>query len=193
MHAQARTIAVYGGSFNPPHNAHVQVAKYLSTAPGIDELWIVPTYQHAFDKALPEFSHRLRMCQAAFATLARTQVLDIERELGGRSRMVRTLGALQQRHPDVQLRLVIGSDLIEEFSRWSEPERIREIAPLWIVRREGSDIKGASGPLFPAISSTDVRERLRRGADVSRSVPAAVIDYIAEHALYRDATPSPHS
>lgn len=188
MQSRARTVAVYGGSFNPPHSAHVQVAEYVGTLPDIDALWIVPTFQHAFDKPLPDFLHRFRMCEIAFSTVTRAQVLDIEQQLGGRSLMVRTLEGLLDRHPDVKLRLVIGSDLVEQLARWTEPERIRTLAPLLVVQREGSVIDGVGGPVFPAVSSTDVRERLRRRQDVSHCLPAAVIEYIDRHDLYRDAS-----
>lgn len=191
MPAARRTVAVYGGSFNPPHNAHVMVAQHLSREPSIDAVWIVPTFQHAFDKSLVDFTHRVRMCELAFASIDKAQVLEIESELGGRSLMVRTLEALTQRHPDVQLRLVIGSDLVDELNRWTEPERIRSLAPLWIVQREGSTTPTAQGPVFPAVSSTEIREHVRLGDDVSAWVPAAVVDYIARHGLYRaPAAPS---
>lgn len=191
MPSPRRTVAVYGGSFNPPHNAHRQVAEHVANAEGIDSVWIVPAYQHAFDKPLPEFVHRLRMCEHAFAGLSNTHVLDIEQQLGGPSLMVRTLEVLQQRHPDVQLRLVIGSDLVHQLDRWSQPERIRTLAPLWIVQREGNEIDGVSGPVFPAISSTDIRQRIRRGEDVGHCVPRAVVDYVAAQGLYREPEPRP--
>lgn len=191
MSSDKKTVAVYGGSFNPPHNAHVMVATHLSREPGIDAVWIVPTYQHAFDKSLVNFTDRRRMCELAFSSIDKTRVLDIEAELGGRSFMVRTLEALSQRHPDVQLRLVIGSDLVKELDHWTEPERIRTLAPPWIVQREGNEDPDLAGPVFPAISSTEVRERLRRGDDVSRWVPAPVIQYIAAHQLYRDTSSLP--
>jgi nicotinate-nucleotide adenylyltransferase len=161
--------------------------------PGIDALWIVPTHQHAFDKPLPDFPHRLRMCQIAFAGVDRTQVLDIEQQLGGRNLMVRTLEALLDQHPNVRLRLVIGSDLVNQLDRWTEPDRIRALAPLLVVQREGSSIVGMPGPMVPAVSSTEIREHLVRGDDASQWLPPAVIDYITQHRLYRDATPTPAS
>lgn len=182
-----RTAAVYGGSFNPPHRAHVLVAEHVAADPAIDELWIVPTFQHAFDKELVSFEHRLHMCQRAFFGIARTRVLDIERELAGRSLMVRTLEALAARHPEMQLRLVIGSDLVDQLDTWTDPQRIRALAPPLIVQREGSERDDVSGPVFPLISSTAVRERLARGEAVDAWVPHAVIEYISTHGLYRSA------
>ncbi len=179
-----RTIAIYGGSFSPPHNAHVMVARSVSQAPGIDALWVMPAFAHALDKVLIDFVHRLRMCELAFADIDKVTVIDIERELGDRSRMVRTLRALTRRYPDAQWRLVIGSDLVDELPRWSEPDAIRMMAPLWIVQREGSQRPELPGPVFPAVSSSDIRERVARGQAIDDLVPAAVAQYIVDHQLY---------
>lgn len=184
MHATQRTVAIYGGSFNPPHNAHVMVARSIGQEALFDAVWIVPAFAHALDKTLLDFAHRLRMCELAFAGIDKVEIIDIERQLGDRSRMVRTLRALTQLHPDTQWRLVIGSDLVDELPRWSEPDAIATLAPLWIVQREGNQRPELSGPVFPAISSTEIRERVGRGQPIDDLVPASVARYIAEHGLY---------
>lgn len=184
MSATQRTVAIYGGSFNPPHNAHVMVARSVSQDPGFDAVWIMPAFAHALDKTLIDFAHRLRMCELAFAGIDKVEVIDIERQLGDRSRMVRTLRALTQLHPGTQWRLVIGSDLVDELPRWSEPDAIRALAPLWIVLREGSERADVSGPIFPAISSTEIRARAARHESIDTLVPTAVATYIRDHHLY---------
>jgi len=179
-----RTVLVYGGSFDPPHLAHVMVADSVRRAPGVDALWIIPTYQHFFDKPLTPFVHRFRMCELAFADIPDTQVLDIEQRLGGKSLMVRTLRTLAAENSDTQLRLVIGSDLIDQMERWSEPDAIRALAPLWIVQREGSVQLGNNERVFPAVSSTQIRTLLANGEDASAFVPRAVLNYIHDNGLY---------
>jgi nicotinate-nucleotide adenylyltransferase len=176
-------IALYGGSFNPPHVAHQLAALYvLETAP-IDAVWLVPTFRHPFDKALLEFDHRLRMCELLAAPLgARVAVSDIERTLGGESRTLRTLRRLEADHPDHRFRLVIGSDLVPELASWYGVEQIEQAAPFLVVGRAGST--GAGQVAMPAVSSTAIRAALAAGASVEGLLPRAVAGYIYEHGLY---------
>ena len=108
-------VALFGGSFNPPHVAHQLVALYvLETAP-VDALWFVPAFEHAFGKPLAAFEDRLAMCELAAAALGpRAQVSDVERALGGRSLTLRTVRRLTELHPEHAFSLVIGSDLTGE-------------------------------------------------------------------------------
>ena len=92
-------VAVFGGSFNPPHVGHVLGVVYaLSTAP-IDEVLVVPVYQHPFAKDLAPFADRLAMCRLAFGWLPRVTVSTVEEELGGESRTLRTVEHLRADHP----------------------------------------------------------------------------------------------
>lgn len=180
-------VAVFGGSFNPPHIAHVLAAVWaLSSAP-FSRLLVVPTYVHPFHKAMAPYEHRLRLCELAFAELRRVEVSRIEAELGGESRTLRTLEELQHRLPDARLRLVIGSDLLAETSKWHAFERISELARPLVVGRaghgEGDDVERY---VLPPISSTEVRRRFRTGENVDALVPHAVAEYVRVHGLYRD-------
>ena len=94
-------VALFGGSFNPPHVAHQMAALYvLETAP-VDALWFVPAFEHAFGKPLVAFDDRLAMCGLAAAALGpRVRVSDVEREIGGRSLTLRTVRRLMDLHPE---------------------------------------------------------------------------------------------
>jgi nicotinate-nucleotide adenylyltransferase len=180
-------IAVFGGSFNPPHVAHVLAAAWALCSEPFSRLLVVPTYRHPFQKAMAPYEHRLRLCELAFAELRRVEVSRIEAELGGESLTLRTLEELRRRFPGARLRLVIGSDLLAETSKWYAFERVAELAPPLVVGRaghEGGDL--AERCVLPPISSTDVRRRLRTGGDVSGLVPHAVAAYARRHGLYSD-------
>lgn len=178
-------LAVFGGSFDPPHIGHVLLATYALSVAGVARVIAAPTYVHAFGKPLSEYAHRLRMCELAFAPLPAVEVTPIERELGGTSRTLRLVTELAARHPDAQLRLLVGADIPLETSRWQGFDAICRLAPLLVVGRGGY---AASGPTLPEISSTELRALLARGDDCSAFLPAAVRAYIAEHGLYQ-ATP----
>jgi nicotinate-nucleotide adenylyltransferase len=179
-------VAIYGGSFNPPHLAHqLAITCVLATA-RVDQLWMVPTFKHPFDKALAPFAHRARMCELAAAPFGegRVRVDRIEEELGGDSYTLRTVRALKERHPGHELALVIGADLVAERERWHGWPELRQLVPFIVVGRQGAPATG--GLELPAISSTLVRERLERGEPVDTLVAAPVIDYVAAHGLYRE-------
>jgi nicotinate-nucleotide adenylyltransferase len=178
------SVAMYGGSFDPPHLGHTLVCAYVLAACGVDRLLVVPVGQHPFDKRVSSFEDRLRMCELAFGDLRRLEVSSIEHELPGPSRTLNTLTALQARHPDAGLRLVIGSDLLAETPHWFEFERVRAIAPLIVVQREGHATPGGLGPPLPDISSTLVRDRLRAGQPTDGLLNPAVAAYAQAHRLY---------
>src|SRR5450432_2318149 len=112
-------IALYGGSFNPPHLAHQMAALYVLETAVVDEIWIIPAFRHAHGKTLAPFEDRLAMCElAALALGPRARVSDVERELGDESRTLRTVRRLQERFPAHAYSLVIGADLLPEVATW---------------------------------------------------------------------------
>jgi nicotinate-nucleotide adenylyltransferase len=187
---ERRRIALFGGSFNPPHVAHQLVCTWaLATArPRLDRLWMVPTFKHPFDKQLVAFPHRVAMCERAAALFGgRVEVSRIEEELGREeaSYTLRTVKALQARHPDVDFVLVIGADLVAERVRWHGWRELETLVPFLVVGRAGVEEVDERGVTLPHVSSTDVRERLARGEPVDALVAADVVDYIRAHGLYR--------
>lgn len=177
-------LAVFGGSFDPPHVAHTLVAAYVLAAHEVDRVLVVPCFRHPFDKPLAPFEHRARMCEIAMRDLPQVEVSTIEAELGTTSRTLPMLEALHARHPDAQLRLVIGSDLVAETPTWHAFDRIRALAPPLVIPRAGH-VADATEPALPAISSTEVRRRLREGLPTTGLVDPEVAAYARAHALYR--------
>lgn len=180
----AQAVAVYGGSFDPPHVGHLLVAAYVLATHPVERLLVVPVAGHAFGKPLSPFDDRIRMCELAFADLKRLEVCAIERELPLPSLTIRTLEALQLRMPDAQLRLVIGSDVLPEVDRWFEFERVRTLAPPIVVPRAGRHAAQASGPALPNINSTELRERLRAGISTEGHLHPAVAAHAIARGLY---------
>ena len=191
-------VALLGGSFNPPHVGHLLLAQYvLATAP-IDELWLLPTFRHAFGKALAPYADRLAMCDLVARELGpRASASSLEADLAARpdfvsSRTVHLLEALARDRPEITPRLVIGTDILHETSGWLRWDDVARLAPPIVVGRGG-----VSAPppwpepvvTMPEVSSTRVRELLGAGADVAGLLPRAVIGYIAERQLYRSDPP----
>ena len=113
-----KSVAIYGGSFDPPHIAHVLAAVYALKVGGFEEILVVPVFEHAFQKQLTPFQHRLRLCELAFEGLAGVVVSSLEQELPTPSRTLNTLERLQVLHPDWAMRLLVGSDVLTETAKW---------------------------------------------------------------------------
>lgn len=188
-----RTVGLFGGSFNPPHVAHQLVALYvLETI--VDEVWFVPTYAHPFGKQLTAYDHRIAMCELAAAPLgARARVMRAEQELAQKAGFVasRTLDLIEHfyaTYPDVELRLVIGADILGETDKWHRWDEVTRRAPLIVLGRAGYALPAGStesGIVMPEVSATRVRELLAtHDATVGALLPQAVLRYIARHGLY---------
>ncbi|MFW6050994.1 MAG: nicotinate (nicotinamide) nucleotide adenylyltransferase [Myxococcota bacterium] len=183
---ESRTIAVFGGSFDPPHVGHVLAMAYVLAVEAVDGLVMVPTFAHPFGKEPSAgFDHRVRMCELCAEPLRQVEVSRIEEELGGTSHTLRTLEAMTERHPETQLRLVVGADVLPETAKWHRWDRIAQVAPPIVVGRAGYG--GPDGPTvaMPDVSSTELRRRLARDRTTRGMLPAAVERHILDHDLYR--------
>ncbi|MCU0658212.1 MAG: nicotinate (nicotinamide) nucleotide adenylyltransferase [Polyangiaceae bacterium] len=182
----SKRVAIYGGSFNPPHLGHVLAVAYSLAAHPIDEVLVVPCFQHPFSKELASFEDRFALCELAFGWLPGASVSRVEAELGGESRTLRTLEHLRAAHPDWSLRLLVGADILNDAPKWHAFERVIELAPLLVLGRRGVEARGAPAPLLPEVSSTELRAWLRQG-DLDRArelLPARVLEYIRRRTLY---------
>jgi len=183
-----RVLGIYGGSFDPPHVAHVLACSYALAVGGFDELVVVPVFHHAFNKRLAPFEHRARMCELAFRDLGRARVSRVEANLPVPSRTLQTLRAIAEEHPDTSLRLIVGSDVLGDAHKWHAFEEIRKLAPLFVIGRVGYD--GHQTCALPAVSSTQVRTLLARADEpealdqLRELVPSAVLEYALSYGLY---------
>jgi nicotinate-nucleotide adenylyltransferase len=189
--SSTEAVAVYGGSFDPPHMAHVLGAAYALAVEPLSRLIVIPVCEHAFPKRPAAFEHRLRMCELAFSAFSNVEVSPIEAELEKPNRTLATLKRLLDDHPSYRLRLLIGTDVLAETSKWHAFDEIQRLAPPLVVTRHGFEHPEHGPPQLPNISSTEVRNLLgRRGAEdadqlLRRWVPWRVLAYIDEHGLYR--------
>lgn len=180
-------VALFGGSFDPPHIGHQLACLYVLETHPVDEVWIMPVFRHAFDKRSAPFAHRVAMCQRMAAALGpRVRVSTVEEQLGGPSYTLVTVQALQKQHPEHAFALVIGSDLVRERERWFNFPELAQRVPFIVLGRSGgvgtrpsphdaavagtdsvstaavvpTDLRHAEPVELPAVSSTEVRARL---------------------------------
>lgn len=174
-------VALFGGSFDPPHLGHVLAATYAFSAGGADEVWVLPVAEHAYHKAMAPWEQRWALCQAAFTGLGFVRLMDDERRnAGGFSFNLVT--ALMRDHPGHRWSLVGGTDTARDLRNWHRGEELARLVEVIAVPRRGFD---GQDQALPAISSSQVRERLAQGGDVAGWVPEAVARMIADNGWYR--------
>jgi nicotinate-nucleotide adenylyltransferase len=182
-------VALYGGSFDPPHVGHVLAATYALSVGPFDRVLVVPVCAHPFAKALAPHHHRLQMCRLAFEHIRGVDVSDVEARLPHPNRTLDTVEHLLAMDPALELRLMIGTDVLEESGQWHGFERLEEIAPPWVLGRAGVHTDGAPTSVLPEVSSTKVRKLFAAGDEdgLAPLVPRAVRRYVEEVGLYRVA------
>lgn len=183
-------VALYGGSFNPPHVSHQLISLLVLETCPVDELWWLPTHRHAFEKKLAPWDDRVAMCRLATARLGdEVSVCTIEAELSGEeNRTFHTLEALAARHPDASFRLVVGADILAESESWFRWDEVVRAAPPIVIERDGfsaGPYASSALPAVPAVSSTEIRRHLAAGESAVPLVSRSVMDYIARGGLYR--------
>ena len=193
----AMDIGLFGGSFNPPHVAHQIVAEIVRDQYDLGEVWWIPneTPPHKPDEDLASAEARLAMTRLATEGNPAFRVHDVEIQRTGVSYTVDTLRELQAAHPDTQFALIIGSDSLDQFASWHEPDEIAERVPLIVYKRPGvlenvaeprfaNHVHYAAAPVME-LSGTEIRARCQKGRSIRHLVPDAVRSYIEKHGLYR--------
>jgi nicotinate-nucleotide adenylyltransferase len=196
-------IGLLGGTFNPPHLAHLVCAQEAHERLGLDRVVFVPVFQppHKQVEADPGVEHRVALCERAIGDDERFAVSRVEADRPGPSFTVDTLRRLNESNPQDELTFIIGGDMAQALPTWHEPESVLALAELGVAEREGvrraditerlTGLAGADRIRFfdmPRldISSSLIRRRVAAGRPIRFLVPDAVAGYIAEHRLYQE-------
>jgi nicotinate-nucleotide adenylyltransferase len=190
----ARRIGVFGGTFDPPHVGHLQLAECAREQLRLDEVRFIPAGlpPHKLRDRMSPPRARLAMTRLAIRGNPAFRVSTQELERGGTSFTVDTLRAIADAEPGARLFLLVGADSLDDLPRWRQPEAIRRLATVAVAGRSGarSRPRPAGSAVwidFPwtDVSSTLVRRRARAGRSLRYLVPDAVARFIARHRLYR--------
>jgi nicotinate-nucleotide adenylyltransferase len=196
-------LGIFGGSFDPVHNAHLALAGACQQQARLDEVWFTPTaiqpLKHKGPRATD--SARVEMLRLAIADEPTWRVCTIETDRGGFSYTVETLRQIREELPDARLFFLIGADALNDVAKWKEPRAIFRLATPLVVHRAGEPTPNfdelkqlcteqtePQSIQMPAmeISSSQIRRRVELGQSVDDLVPNAVAKFIAEHGLYRE-------
>ena len=201
---RAARVGIFGGSFDPVHNAHVALARQALTELALDELiWLPAGQPWQKRRVLAPVADREAMVRLATEGETRFTVSRIEIERSGPSYTVDTVRELRAQRPGVSWHLVIGQDQYAGFHTWHGWEELLGLVTLAVADRAANrpDTPLSADPqvlrvpheavALPMmnVSSTDIRARIAHGQGIADLVPAAVARYIARHHLYQDQPP----
>lgn len=195
-------IAVYGGSFNPPHLGHVRCAQAAADFLSPDLFLIIPDYlppHKTLAENSPTAEARLEMCRIAFRNVEAATVSDLELQRAGPSFTSDTVRELRRQYPDAELFLIIGSDMLFSFTRWHEYSYILSQCTLAVASRQSGESmaighavqhllqEGAAVRFIPyeplPASSTEIRKALADG-EFPTGLDDEVYHYILQHGCY---------
>lgn len=191
-------LAIFGGSFDPPHVGHLLAASDAFEQLALDRIILVPaaTQPLKAGQAGASAVQRLEMARLLVQGDERFEVSSVEVERGGLSFTVDTLMHFATRYPTAERFLLLGADVLGSFGQWKEPERILELASLVLLERQS---EAPPTPALPVrrfrrlptrridVSSTEIRDRVRGGKPIRGFVPDAVASYIEAGGLYRES------
>ena len=189
------TTGIFGGSFNPVHNGHIELARRLLKLARLDGVWFVVSPQNPFKRndRLLDDRLRLEMVRLALRDEPRMAASDYEFGMPRPSYMWHTLQAMSRDYPDRRFVLLIGADNWARFGEWYAADKILAAHSVVVYPREGVPLDPAALPagvtladtgLIPG-SSTEVRRRIAAGEPIDGLVPPVVASFIFNNKLYR--------
>ena len=181
-----KPIGLFFGSFNPIHNGHVGIARYLLEKKLCAEVWFVvsPCNPFKVDRFLLPETDRLAIVSAAIGGIPGMKACDVEFSMSKPSYTVDTLRVLFDRYPGRQFALIIGGDNVPDFPKWKDYHWIEAHCSIFVYPRPGMvnseespSMTFIDAPLFP-LSATEIREMIRKGDDISSLVPNEALSLI---------------
>lgn len=203
-------IGILGGTFNPIHTGHLMLAEWARDSAGLDQVWFIPTgttYMKSSQEGVSAAAampgrERLHMADLAVADNPAFRCLDLEIRRNGPSYTYETLEQLKEMYPGEEFFFITGADCLFSIENWMCPHRIFRCCTLLAAARgeyslshmeeKKKELEERFGRIlllpFPdiAISSTEIRRRIRQGRSVRYLVPDSVLEYIKEKGFYRE-------
>ena len=199
--SEARRLGVFGGTFDPIHRGHVEVAEECGAKLDLDTVLMVPSNLPPH-RAKPRASAQDRLAMVALAVngYPRLRASDIEVRRGGVSYTVDTIRTLREENPGMEITLLLGWDAVEEFAAWRDTAEVSRLAGIAVFNRAGSPAPNRATLAelglppdtsvlevdSPPVSATSVRRMLAEARPGAAVLPPAVEEYIRENGLYRE-------
>lgn len=188
-----RQVGILGGTFNPVHLAHLVMADQAGKNLGLDEVYLMPSYQppHVDEKKTIDATHRLKMLELAIADNPFFKIETIELTRKGKSYTYDTMKTLIQNNPETDYYFIIGGDMVEYLPKWYKIDELVTMVNFVGIQRTGYMTETPYPVIWVDvpeidISSTKIRQKIQQRCSVRYLVPDKVIDYIQKEELYQD-------
>ena len=190
-------IGVFGGTFNPVHNAHLVAAQEVREKMELTRVIFVPSAHppHKVEKNLAAAAHRLNMLKLAIKKIPYFSVSTLEIDRGGKSYSVDTMRQLRKQYgKKAEFYFILGVDAVMDISTWKDVERFLDLCNLVVINRPGFSLVNAKGDLPSmrtlsitsiGISSSHIKNRIKEGKPITYMVPEKVEKYIRRYKLYQ--------
>ncbi|MBB6448804.1 nicotinate-nucleotide adenylyltransferase [Geomicrobium halophilum] len=188
-----KKIGILGGTFDPPHIAHLLIAQESLDACELDEVWFMPTNvpPHKQNEDMANSSDRVEMTRLAISDHGKFRLCTVELDRQGPSYSMDTMEILQNQHPNVQFYFIVGGDMAVSLPTWHGIEKLRKQVTFIVTSRPNypddypfeEELISVNIPEME-ISSSDIRERVSREENIRYLVPEAVRKYVGENHLY---------
>ncbi len=185
-------IALFGGSFDPVHNVHLEIAKKIVNEKITDEVWFIPCSNHAFDKKLLVANDRINMIKLAIKDDNRLKICLKETSSKEKSYTSETIKSLINDNPNDDFYWIIGSDNLEKIDLWHDFQYLKNNVKFILVKRPGYEVINTHGiKIYYVvceefdISSTMIRERIKSKISIIGLVNKDVEKYIINNGLYK--------
>jgi len=185
-----KKIGFLGGTFNPIHKGHLEIAKIAADRLGLEKVFLIPAGMppHKEGDYKKDGIHRLKMVHLAKKYDSRFEVSDYEILKEGKSYSYLTMEYFKKLYPDAKLFFIIGDEAYKMLHTWRNPERLRELVTFAVCSRDNSKVEGDAVKItFPPIniSSTMIRDRIKKGENCEMLLTSEVYQYIKENNLYK--------
>lgn len=193
-----KRIGLFGGTFNPIHCGHVKAAESVQNIFSFDRILFIPSYlpPHKESGDVASAAHRLKMVELALASFDRFFPSSVEIDARGTSYSILTLNKIKEMFPQTEAFFLLGIDAFLEIETWKDYKDVLEQCSFVVMSRPGFRLSEAKDILTEKykiyllsintldISSSEVRERIRKNQSIEGLVPENVENYIKEKRLY---------
>lgn len=197
-------IGIIGGTFDPIHNGHLIIAEYARTSLNLDKVLFIPSGMHPFkdNKNITDAKHRMEMILLAIDSNIYFEASSLEINRTGITYTIDTISSLKEKYPKDDLYFIFGLDILFELDKWEKIEQLNQLCKFVLFDRPSKedlkiyerivelkssyniDIKMVRSPIID-ISSTEIRERVRKKISIRYLVPEVVEEYILNNKLYK--------